>query len=154
MAQKIFKYKLDFYYKSLIIYLMTLIIYIIIKGDFFNERFEVVIQDPIIYVIAIFISFFIIVLISNAILSREIIIDEDKIIFKNRFREREIKKNDILLVKFSKQKKIRTEKRSDVRLVKLKLKNKRRYIRVRLNDFQDEKELVNEFRILAKKLKS
>jgi predicted methyltransferase len=150
MGQRIYKYKLDFYYKSLIIYLLTLLIYIIIKGDFFQERFEVVIQDPIIYVIALFITFFIIVLISNAIRAREIIIDEEKITLRNRFGQREILKNEILQVKFSRTKKIRQKGKSDVRIIKLRLKNRKRYLRIRLSDFQNEKELVNEFRSITK----
>lgn len=58
MGERIYKYRLDFYYKSLIIYLITLIAYILIKGQFFHERFEVVVKDPIIYIITIFIVFF------------------------------------------------------------------------------------------------
>ena len=152
MNERVYKYKLDFYYKSLIIYLITLIIYIFIKGRFFQERFEVVVKDPIIYIIIIFIGFFLIVLIANAIRAREIVINSTKIIFKNRFGQREVTINDIMHLRFSREKRRANEERSDVRIVKLKLRNRKRLLRIRLNDFQDERELVNEFRTISRKL--
>ncbi len=152
MEQRIYKYKLDFYYKSLIIYLVTLIAYILIKGRFFRERFEVVIKDPIIYIIVIFIVFFLIVLVANAIRAREIIIGDNKIIFKNRFGQREIAINEILSVRFSREKRRMNVERSDVRIVKLKLSNRKRLLRIRMNDFQNEKELKNEFINISKRL--
>lgn len=152
MNERVYKYKLDFYYKSLIIYLITLIIYILIKGKFFRESFEVVVKDPIIYIITIFIGFFLIVLIANTVRAREIVINGSKIIFKNRFGQREVAINDILHLRFSREKSRAAEERSDVRIVKLKLKNRKRLLRIRMNDFQNERELMNEFRSITKKL--
>ncbi|MDQ3194476.1 MAG: hypothetical protein M3P82_05695 [Bacteroidota bacterium] len=152
MNERVYKYKLDFYYKSLIIYLITLIIYILIKGRFFQERFEIVVKDPIIYIIALFIGFFLAVLIANAIRAREIVINSSKIIFKNRFGQREVAISDILHLRFSRENRRATEERSDVRIVKIKLRNRKRLLRIRLNDFQDERELVNEFKAISKKL--
>ena len=151
MKERVYKYKLDFYYKSLIIYLVTLIIYILIKGRFFQERFEVVVKDPIIYLIAIFIVFFLVVLIANAVRAREIIFDESKIIFKNRFGQRQVMINEILHVRFSREKLRTKTERSDIRIVKLKLKDRKRLFRIRLNDFQDEQELINEFVKISKR---
>lgn len=152
MNVRIYKYKLDFYYKSLIIYLVTLIAYILIKGRFMHERFEVVIRDPIIYIIALFIIFFLIVLLSNAIRAREIIIDDNQIIFKNRFGQRKVGLNEILNIRFSREKRRQNEERSDVRIVKLRLSQRKRLLRIRLNDFQDERDLKNEFLSISKKL--
>ena len=152
MNERVYKYKLDFYYKSLIIYFITLIAYILIKGRFLHERFEVVVKDPIIYIITIFIVFFLVILLSNAVRAREMVFDENKIVFKNRFGRREIGINEITNVRFSREKRRRNEERSDVRIVKLKLKNRRRLLRIRLNDFQNERDLKNEFQAISKKL--
>ena len=152
MNERIYKYRLDFYYKSLIIYLVTLIAYILIKGRFMHERFEVVIKDPIIYIIALFIVFFLIVLLSNAIRAREIIIDDNQIIFKNRFGQRKVGINEILNIRFSREKRRQNEERSDVRIVKLRLSHRKRLLRIRLNDFQNERDLKNEFLSISKKL--
>ena len=152
MKERIYKYKLDFYYNSLIIYLLTLIIYIIIKGRFFHASFEVVVKDPIIYIIAIFILFFLTMLLANTLRAREIIIKENLIIFRNRFGQREVENSDILGVRFSREKKRSRKDRSDVRFVKLKLKNRKRLFKIRLNDYQDEVELANEFSIISENI--
>ena len=152
MNERIYKYKLDFYYKSLIIYLVTLIAYILIKGNFTHETFMVVVKDPIIYLIIIFIVFFLFILISNTVRARELIFDDRKIVFKNRFGQREVIYNEIMNVRFSREKKISRQERSEVRIVRLKLKDRKRYLRVRLNDFQNEKGLISEFKSISKNL--
>lgn len=152
MNKRIYKYKLDFYYKSLIIYLVTLFAYIIIKGNFTHATFEVVIKDPIIYIISIFILFFLTVLLINAVKAKQIIFDERTIVFKNRFGQREVGYNEILSVRFSREKRMSREERSDVRIVKLKLKGRKRFLRIRLNDFQNESELIKEFKNISRKM--
>jgi len=61
---------------------VTLFAYIIIKGNFTHATFEVVIKDPIIYIISIFILFFLTVLLINAIKAKQIIFDERTIVLK------------------------------------------------------------------------
>ncbi|MBK9332181.1 MAG: hypothetical protein IPM96_07200 [Ignavibacteria bacterium] len=152
MSKRVYKYNLDFYYKSLAIYLITLIIYILIKGNFFQERFEIVVKNPIIYIISIFIIFYLILLIINALRGRQIIFEETKIIFKNRFGQREIQNSEILQVRFSREKKRMKEEKSESRIVKLKLADRRRFLRIKLSDFNNEKELMYEFKNISKKL--
>lgn len=152
MSKRVFKYNLDFYYKSLALYLITLIIYILIKGKFFQERFEIVVKNPIIYIISIFIIFYLILLIINALRGREIIFEETKLIFKNRFGQREIQNSEILQVRFSREKKRMKEEKSESRIVKLKLAGRRRFLRIKLSDFKNEKELMYEFKNISKKL--
>jgi hypothetical protein len=101
MEERIYKYKLDFYYKSLIIYLITLLGYIIIKGNFTHATYELVIKDPIIYIIILFIVFFLIILLANTIRAREIIFRERMIIFRNRFEKGS--RNEILNVRLRKK---------------------------------------------------
>lgn len=152
MDERIYKYKLDFYYKSLIIYMITLIAYILIKGNITHGTFMFVVKDPIIYLILIFIIFYLVILILNTIRARELIFDDRKITFKNRFGQREVLYSEVLRVKFSREKRIPRQERSDVRIVKLKLKGRKRFLRIRLNDFQNEKGLINELRKISKNL--
>ena len=148
--KRIYKYRLDFYYKSLIVYFLFFIVYVAIKGNFFEEKFEIVFQDPIIYICLLFILFFLFVLVTNTIRAREIVFEGNKIIIKNRFGQREILINEIIAIKFSRRKQYRREDRSQVRIAKLKLKNRKRYLRIRLNDFNDTRELMHEFRNISK----
>jgi len=42
---RIYKYKLDFYYKSLIVYMLFLIVYAIITGAFFSKQYSDLYKD-------------------------------------------------------------------------------------------------------------
>jgi hypothetical protein len=131
---------------------VTIIVYILIKGRFFHESFEVVFKDPIIYIITIFIIFFLTMLLANTIRAREIIIGDDKIIFRNRFGQREVTISEIHAIRFSREKKRSRKDRSDVRFVKLRLKGRKRLFKIRLNDYQDEIKLANEISIISKNI--
>ncbi|HEY5124312.1 MAG TPA: hypothetical protein VIK14_11305 [Ignavibacteria bacterium] len=147
-----YKSRLDFYYNSLIIYLLFFVLYVLIRGEFSNEKFSILFKDPIIYIIMMFIFFFLIILISNAVKARTLIFKEDKIILKNRFGQRELNKSEILFVRFSGERKRRSEEKSQIRIVKLKLLNRKRLLRIRLSEYNNERELINEFRSIAKEI--
>lgn len=151
MEQRVYKYNLDFYYKSLILYMVFLICYVVLKGSFSDETFEVVFKDPLIYVVSIFILFFLVIVISAYIRRREIVIEPDRFLIRNRFGERVILYSDIISLKFSK---FRGERRyrSSVRVVKLKLRGRRRLLRIRLGEFENESKLYKEFFEINEKL--
>ena len=149
-----YKSRLDFYYNSLIIYFIFFVAYTLIRGEFSREKFSILLNDPIIYVILIFMIFLLLVLISNAIRAKTLIFTADKIILKNRFGQRELNKSEILLVKFSRERKRRSEDKSLIRIVKLRLLNRKRLLRIRLSEFNNEKELINEFKNIAREITS
>lgn len=154
MNERTYKYRLDFYYISLLIYLTTLILYVLVRGSFSNEKFQVVVQDPIIYIIIIFILFFTAILISNYVRARYLVFDDRKITLKNRFGQRELPYNEIVGIKFSREKKEGRLEKSNIRLVKLKLANRKRLLRIRLSDFQNETKLISEFQQIRKGLQN
>ncbi|MBX7045541.1 MAG: hypothetical protein K1X86_06845 [Ignavibacteria bacterium] len=154
MNERIYKYRLDFYYISLVIYLVAFIAYVLLRGSFSNEKFQVVFQDPIIYVITAFIIFFLIVLLSNSIRARYLVFNGRKLTIKNRFGQREIPYNEIVGIKFSREKKFSNKEKSSVRLVKLKLLNRKRLLRIRLSDFHNEAKLISEFQTLRRGLQN
>ena len=53
----IFKYNMSFYYQSTIIYFVVLVIYVIIRGEFVEDEFKLIIKDPIMYLLAIIVLF-------------------------------------------------------------------------------------------------
>ncbi|MEK9135724.1 MAG: hypothetical protein AAB393_01270, partial [Bacteroidota bacterium] len=71
--EKVFKYKLDFYYQSTLIYLVTLILYGGIRGNFVEQKFEYVLNDPLMYVIVFFVLMSLVVLVLNYIRNRRLI---------------------------------------------------------------------------------
>jgi len=154
MNERVYKYRLDFYYNSLLLYILVFVVYVMVKGSFANESFHVTFQDPIIYIFVAFILFFTVVLISNYIRARYLTFDERKIIIKNRFGQREIPYNEIIGIKFSREKKSNRRDKSNIRTVKLKLVNRKRLLTIRLSDFQDESKLISEFQHIKRSFPS
>lgn len=150
MDGRIYKYKLDFYYKSVIVYMLFLIVYMIINDVFFAKQFSDLYKDPIIYISGIFILWTLFILIKNTIRAKEIIFEDDKFIIKNRFGQREILFSEIIFIKFSREKRFSSQRKGNVRRVRMRLKDRKRYLRIRLSEFWDERKLVQEFRNVAK----
>lgn len=134
---------MDIVYQSLVIYFMFFVIYALIKGNFFEEKFELVFNDPLIFILVAFIVVFLFIMILNIIRSPKIILSDDRIIFKNRFGSREVFFNEIMNVKISRKRR-RTED-GDYRTIKIKLRNRRKLLRIRANEFEKGHELIKEF---------
>jgi hypothetical protein len=121
-----------------------------INGVFFAKQFSDLYHDPIIYISILFVLFTFFILLKNAIKAKEIIFEDDKFIIKNRFGQREVLFADILNIKFSREKKYGSNRKGNVRRVRIKLKDRKRYLRIRLSEFLEEKKLIGEYRNLAR----
>lgn len=142
MEEKVHKYRMDFYYQSLVIYLLFFAAYVLIKGSI-GESFKLLYNDPIFYILVIFIILFLGIVIVNLIRAPMIILKSDKIVFKNRFGSREVMLSDIINVKIGKRRKV--EEETTYRIIKLKLKHRRKQLRIRANDFERGNDLIKEF---------
>lgn len=142
MEEKIHKHRLDFYYQSLVIYLIFFAAYVLLRGSF-SESFKVLYGDPIFYILILFITLFLVIVVINIIRSPMIILKDDRIQFKNRFGSRDVLYSDIINVKIGKRK--RAEEETTFRIIKLKLKNRKRMLRIRANDFERGNDLIREF---------
>ncbi len=142
MEEKIYKYKMDLYYQLLLIYVGFFFLYAIIKGKFFEEKFTLVFNDPILYILAIFIALFFLISLWNIITSKKIVLKEDRAIMKNRFGSREILYNEILNIKIGRK---RRSMETPIRIIKIKLLHRRKWLRIRANDFERGSELIREF---------
>lgn len=147
---KIFKARLDFYYKLIVIYFIFFALYVIMRGSFGANEFTVVFHDPIIYITGLFILYSLIVLIVNAVRGKEIDFQSDKFILKNRFGKREINFSEIISIRYSRERKRYKDGRSSVRRVGIKLKDRKKVLRIRLSEFYDERKLLNEFQRIPK----
>jgi len=148
--EKTFKYKLDFYYQSTVIYLLTLVIYGGIRGSVVEKEFRYVLDDPIMYVIVFFVLMSIGALALNAFRRRRLIITENAIIFKNRFHERRIETKDIEWMHIGREAGVQTSGRFQV--IVFKLKGRRRLFRIRVGRYEKERELLNEAHRLAEQV--
>jgi hypothetical protein len=145
--EKIFKYKLDFYYQSALIYLVTLFLYGGIRGNFVEKKFEYVLNDPIMYVIVFFVVMSLVVLALNALRNRRLVVHRDALVFTHRWQERRIRVADIEWMHIGREPHVQTGGRFQV--VVFKLKNRRRFVRVRVGRYEREKELVAEMSRIA-----
>ncbi|MFN0157757.1 MAG: hypothetical protein ACKVRP_06755 [Bacteroidota bacterium] len=144
---KVFKYKLDFYYQSVLLYLFTLILYGGIRGNFVEAKFEYVLNDPLMYVIVFFVVMSIVALVLNLIRRRRLVITEGGIQFVNRFHERSIRIGDIEWMHVGREARVQTGGRFQV--VVLKLKKRRRLLRIRIGRYERDRELVQEMNRIA-----
>ncbi|MBI2429571.1 MAG: hypothetical protein HYV29_12410 [Ignavibacteriales bacterium] len=135
-----FKYKLDFYYQQSLIYLLTLIVYIGVKGTFIEDSVTLVFHDPIIYIIAFFVLLSFVTLFVNRIRDRKLIVTDTKITFHHRFNERSIEISEIEWIHIGKERMVQTAGRSQVIIIKTK--HRRRAFRIRLGRYERERELL------------
>ncbi len=148
--ENVFKYKLDFYYQSALIYLITLILYGGIRGNFVEKKFEYVLSDPLMYVIVFFVLMSFVALVLNRFRNRRLIITGETIIFKNRWHERSIHVKDIDWIHIGREAGVRTSGRFQV--IMFKLKDRRRVIRIRVGRYERERDLVREMHRLAERI--
>ncbi len=142
-----FKYKLDFYYQSALIYVGTLIIYGGIRGSFIEKKFEYVLDDPLVYVIIFFVLMSLVTLILNLVRNRRLIVTKDAIIFKHRWQERVINVADIEWMHIGRESRVQTSGRFQV--IVFKLKGRRRVFRIRVGRYEHDRELVAEMNRIA-----
>jgi len=146
-GMKVFKYKLDFYYQQAILYLVTLVLYAGIRGTFTLEQLPSLIADPILYIIIVFVLISFVVLVLNRMRDRRLMISRDRIVFHNKFHEREILFTEMEWMHIGRERTVRTAGRSQ--LVLFKVKDRRRLFRIRIGRYEHEKDLLMEIHLIA-----
>lgn len=141
-----FRYNMSFYYQSTIMYFVVFALYLIIRGEFVDNSYTLVVKDPIIYFLAIIVVISIFALLINLYKKRHIEIDQNGIVYINRFNRREIPIEKIEKITFTKEKREVSTKAFQLIILKLKLK-KRRFL-IRPTDYENYDELINRFREL------
>lgn len=140
--QRVFKYKLDFYYQQALIYLLVFFLYAGIKGSFFEDEFRLVFKDPIVYIMVFFVVIALITLILNLFRDRKLILEEDKMIFHSRHRDREINVTDIEWIHIGREMLVQTA--GHFQLIVFKLKGRKRLFRIRVGRYERDRELIAE----------
>ncbi|MCZ6702430.1 MAG: hypothetical protein O6940_05240 [Ignavibacteria bacterium] len=136
-----FKFNLSFYYKSNIIYFVVFVLYLVIRGEFVEDSFTLVIHDPVLYFLALVVIFSVVALLYNILLNKHIEITDKGISFINRFKERRFELSQIVFIKYFRQRRSTRYKR--FRLVRIKIANRMRPIMFRISDYENEDDLYN-----------
>jgi hypothetical protein len=148
--QTIFRYKLDFYYQQTLIYLVALVLYAGIRGNFVEDQFRLIYRDPIVFIMALFFLVSLVVLTLNRLRDRKLIIEEDRIIFHSRSHERIIHLNDIEWMHIGRERLVQTAGR--FQLIVFKIKDRRRIFRIRVGRYEHNHELVAEMERIAQRV--
>jgi len=146
---KVFRYKLDFYYQQALLYVVTLLLYAGVRGTFTFERLPPWTVDPMLYIIILFVVISFVVLILNRARDRKLIIADDRIIFHNKFHDREILLPDIEWLHIGRERRVQTAGRSQV--IVFKVKDRRRLFRIRVGRYERERDLMLEMQRVAQR---
>ena len=145
-----FKYKVSFYYQSTIIYFVAFVIYIIIRGEVVDGSFTLIIKDPVIYFFGIIVIISLLSLLFNLFKKKYLEINDDRILFVDRFDTKILLMNDIIQIRISKRRK--KFNNQVFRFIRLKIKGRIRSIIIRPADYENEDLLIQEFHALKEKI--
>lgn len=136
---KIFKPYLEFYWKFMAVCLVILVIWIGMKATFDRNLLKSFIEDEVVIFLIFLIVSSGISFLYNVFKNKTIIIDEDYVIFKNRFGEFKISIEDIEFVKFGRERLFQFKEK--LRVIKIKTKNRRKLITVKPSRYLEEFDL-------------
>ena len=148
MHEQVFKRRHDFYYITLLVYVAFLALYILVTGTIDDGSVKFGFKDPVVYIVGIFIVHALVMLLVGIVRNRRLVLTADAMIFRSRFRERRIPYDDVERITLKRDR--RKPNDGSFAVLKLKVAGRRRVVRVRVANYEHEKELYQ----MLKKLKS
>jgi len=150
--RKHFKRRFEFYYQSVAVYAVALILYAVIRGTFAESEFKLVFKNPIVYAFIVVLIYSVMVLVANMLYQRDVVVTDDSIILQNRFDSKTINFSEIEWIRVGRAKRMRV--RGNYRVIKIKLKNQLRGVRINPVHFHDEQGMMEAFTELSSKMVS
>lgn len=147
MQEETFKNRLDLYYLATIGYGITLAAYVIVRGTLIGDKFEVVWQDPIVYLLALCSVISLIGVIVATITQRTVIVGDRQLTFRTRFKERVFNVEDIEWIGFRRERGYR--KGRAYPMARIQLRSRRRPLRLRFGAFERAGHLARSIRDFA-----
>ncbi len=147
-----FKYNMSFYYQSTLFYFAAFIIYVVIRGEFVEDSFHLITKDPIIYIFGLIVLISLLSLLYNLYKNKYMQIENDKILFINRFKTKRFNLDQVKQISITKKKE--RFNNHQFRLILIKLKNRRRPLVIRPYDYENYEELIKTFSTLKARLES
>lgn len=151
-SSRIFKYKMSFYYQSTIIYFSVFCIYLLIREEFVENSFTLIIKDPILYALALIVIISIASLFYNLILNRHLQVSEQEISFIKRNKKKSFNFKDIKNIKIIRSQNISIGKSSQ--LIKIAISGRRKPVTIRPSYYENESQLIEIFQSLKNELAS
>lgn len=147
--QKIYEQRLDLYYVSVIVYLVTLLIYVVVTGTLIDEEFTFVWQDPIVYLLGLVSLVSLVGLVVAAVLRKRIIIRNDAMLFTTRFKERVIPAAQIEWITITRGSRGKVRQGRAERAARMKLVGRRRRLWIRPALFEEGDQMIHDLHAWA-----
>ncbi len=146
--EKVFRYRVDVYWRALALYSLALLGYGFVRGGFTNGSITVALADPIALLLLVFVVWTAFVLLWVWYRQPVIRIGQDYLCLQNRWGERYVPLSEIDRMVVSQR------RRGWGRLVRIRLKGQRRIIIVRPAAYERPQELLYEFIRLSRRLRA
>ncbi|MDZ4745899.1 MAG: hypothetical protein SGJ05_07835 [bacterium] len=139
-----FKVRIDFYWQAVALYALTLIAYIVVRALWESTLQQgivtVVLTDPIVVLLGSFVIGSSLVLLFNWLARRSILVGANGITFASRFHERTFSSEEIERITIGRDRRIKV--RGMFSVVKIKIANRRRPLRIRTALYNKEAGLI------------
>lgn len=147
--EKQFSKRLDFYWKYIAVYAIAVIIYALLRGSFEEWTITVMLFDPLVILLLVFIIFTILGLFIEYSKKQILIVGNDYLLLINRFRKRNINRQIIKKIII---KRVRAKYSAKFMIIRIYLTTRRRPIIIRPSSYWNESDLINSISILKKNL--
>ena len=145
-----FQQRLDFYWQFIVVYFVVLIVYALLKGSIEEGTFTIVLNDPVVILMTLFIIGTSIGLAIHYYKKNQIIVGRDFILMKSRFREKKYTNAEIIRISIGKER--ITKIRGAFHIIKIKLNSRKRVVRIRPSSYWNDRKLVHCITILKKNI--
>lgn len=136
-----FESSIDYQWQFVAAYGVALVAYAFLRGSIESKELSVQLDDPFLVVLAILFALSLGNTIINWYMNRRVGIGVDHLVFANRLRERVFKTEDIESISLGRERIVRNK--GEVRIVKIKLRNRKRLLRIRPFLYDREEELFS-----------
>lgn len=139
--RRIFKYRLDYYWKALSIYAILLSIVIVIRFSLSNVKIIYSVYEPLLFLLVFFVFITSLALFVQLFNKKSISLNNESIILSTRNFTKTFEWKDIIKISFIKDK---FRKNNDIRLIKIKI-NKVKTLKINPSYYENEVDLINFF---------
>ncbi|GAB1430299.1 hypothetical protein MASR2M18_11320 [Ignavibacteria bacterium] len=144
-----FRGRLDIYWQSTAVYAVALVMYSLLKGVIEAGRVSLAIYDPIVMLLFGFVLISAVALCIRRYMRPVIVITSDCLIVRNHLREKRLPYSEITRIAFGRGGRSRLAR---YRIIKIKMSNRRRAIRIRPSLFENDRELMTAVADLKRRL--
>lgn len=150
--KKLYKYNMTLYYQSIVFYLISLLVYILLKAQFSKFSFNSLFNDNIFLFFLIIILYTVLSTLVNLIRRKYLAFDANGFEYQTRLKLKKFSLDNIAQIKIQRENKHNLN--GILRSVKISFKDNKQNLVIRPIDYENEIEVLNEFRRLREKLET